>query len=353
MIIVFFDIRGIVHCEFVPQGQTVNSVFHLKVLRRLKRWISRVRTDIKDTVKLHHDNATSHTAFIITNFLARSNTPLIPDPPYSPDLAPCDFFLFPRLKREMKGKHWETVENIQHHVTTFLRSIPVEEFQDYVQCPSCGRNFNAGAAARHIPWCKEQLEIRQAKEMNEAQNKLRARTKYDTGVLHDCTARTTVARPVELPETTVLCWQYKAPKPRRRTSRSADKSKPRTQDELPPPSARAPHSSPGLLENTSDYSRHFSRRSRGNAEDPLSDYRMITVTYGTVPFLAIRIIQQLAEDENSNFSSASSIIFRDFYVEDLISGARSIQEANTLVSELSSLLNKGGFKLRKWSSNNN
>ncbi|UYV78563.1 hypothetical protein LAZ67_16002005 [Cordylochernes scorpioides] len=125
MIIVFFDIRGIVHCEFVPQGQTVNSAFYLEVLRRL--------TDIKDTVKLYHDNATSHTAFIITNFLARSNTPVIPHPPYSLDLAPCDFFLFPRLKREMKGKHWETVENIQHHVTTFLRSIPVEEFQGAFQ----------------------------------------------------------------------------------------------------------------------------------------------------------------------------------------------------------------------------
>ncbi|UYV72492.1 hypothetical protein LAZ67_9003387 [Cordylochernes scorpioides] len=103
MIIVFFDIRGIVHIEFVPQGQTVNSAFYLEVLRRLKRRIARMRTDIKDTVKLHHDNATSHTAFIITNFLARSNTPVIPHPPYSPDLAPCDFFLFPRLKREMKG----------------------------------------------------------------------------------------------------------------------------------------------------------------------------------------------------------------------------------------------------------
>ncbi|UYV68864.1 hypothetical protein LAZ67_6001339 [Cordylochernes scorpioides] len=133
MIIVFFDIRGIVHCEFLPQGQTVNSAFYLEVLRRLKRRIARVRTDIKNTVKLHHDNATSHTAFIITNFLARSNTPVIPHPPYSPDLAPCDFFLFPRLKREMKGKHWETVENIQHHVTTFLRSIPVEEFQGAFQ----------------------------------------------------------------------------------------------------------------------------------------------------------------------------------------------------------------------------
>ncbi|GFW74558.1 mariner Mos1 transposase [Trichonephila clavipes] len=127
MIIVFFDIRGIVHCEFVLQGQTVNSAFYLEVLRRLKRRIARVKADIKDTVKLHHDNATSHTAFIITNFLARSNTPVIP---YSPDLAPCDFFLFPRLKREMKGKHWDTMENIQHQVT---RGIPVEEFQGAFQ----------------------------------------------------------------------------------------------------------------------------------------------------------------------------------------------------------------------------
>ncbi|UYV70425.1 hypothetical protein LAZ67_7002954 [Cordylochernes scorpioides] len=113
-------------------GQTVNSVFYLEVLRRLKRRIARMRTDIKDTVKVHHDNATSHTAFI-TNFLARSNTSVILHPPYSPDLAPCDLFLFPRLKREMKGKHWETVENIQHHVTTFLRSIPFEEFQGAFQ----------------------------------------------------------------------------------------------------------------------------------------------------------------------------------------------------------------------------
>ncbi|UYV71602.1 hypothetical protein LAZ67_8003827 [Cordylochernes scorpioides] len=80
MIIDFFDIRGIVHCEFVPQGQTVNSAFYLEVLRRLKRRMALVRTDIKDTVKLHHDNATSHTAFIITNFLARSNTSMIPHP---------------------------------------------------------------------------------------------------------------------------------------------------------------------------------------------------------------------------------------------------------------------------------
>ncbi|KAG5315469.1 GVQW3 protein, partial [Acromyrmex insinuator] len=66
---------------------------------------------------------------IVANYLVRSNTPVVPQPPYSPDLTPCDFFLFPLLKRELKGKHWESVENIQKHVTMFLRDIPVEEFQ--------------------------------------------------------------------------------------------------------------------------------------------------------------------------------------------------------------------------------
>ncbi|GFW04448.1 mariner mos1 transposase [Trichonephila clavipes] len=100
MIIVFFDNRGIVNWEFVPQGQTVNPAFYLEMLRRLKRRIARVRADIKDTVKRHHDNATSHTAFIITNFLAPNNTPVIPHPSYSPDLAPCVFFFCFRDSRE-------------------------------------------------------------------------------------------------------------------------------------------------------------------------------------------------------------------------------------------------------------
>lgn len=133
MLIVFFDVRGIVHFEFVPQGETVNSAFYLEVLKRLKRRVARVRADIKDAIKLHHDNAPSHTAFIVANYLVRSNTPVVPQPPYSPDLAPCDFFLFPRLKRELKGKHWESVENIQKHVTRILKDIPVEEFQHAFQ----------------------------------------------------------------------------------------------------------------------------------------------------------------------------------------------------------------------------
>ena len=78
MLIVFFDVRGIVHFEFVPQGQTVNAACYLEVLRRLKRRVARVRPDIKDIFKLHHDNALSHTAFDVTNYLTQSKTPWCP-----------------------------------------------------------------------------------------------------------------------------------------------------------------------------------------------------------------------------------------------------------------------------------
>ena len=98
MIIVFFDSRGFVHKEFLPPGQTVNHAFYKDVLERLREWVQRVRTDIADDWVLHHDNAPAHTALSVREFLAKKNIPVLPHPPYSPDLAPCDFCLFPKLK---------------------------------------------------------------------------------------------------------------------------------------------------------------------------------------------------------------------------------------------------------------
>jgi hypothetical protein len=50
-------------------------------------------------------------------------------PPYSPDFAQCDFWLFPKLNTALKGHRFPDVANIQGHATTILQSIPEEEFQ--------------------------------------------------------------------------------------------------------------------------------------------------------------------------------------------------------------------------------
>jgi hypothetical protein len=61
-----------------------------------------LNAEIAKTWFLHHDNASSHTSFAVREFLAQHNITTFPHPPYSPDLAPCDFFLFPKLKTHLK-----------------------------------------------------------------------------------------------------------------------------------------------------------------------------------------------------------------------------------------------------------
>ena len=63
---------------------------------------------------LHHDNAPAHNALNIRQFLAEKNMAVLEQPPYSPDLAPCDFFLFPtKLKGIIKGTRFEGMEVIK------------------------------------------------------------------------------------------------------------------------------------------------------------------------------------------------------------------------------------------------
>ena len=115
MIIVFFDSRGIVLKEFVPPGQTVNHAFYTVVLERLRKRVQRVRRDIVDDWVLQHHNAPAHTALSFREFLAKKNIPVLPHAPYSPDLAPCDFYLFPKFKSKLKGHLFGTMENIQEN----------------------------------------------------------------------------------------------------------------------------------------------------------------------------------------------------------------------------------------------
>ena len=64
------------------------------------------------------------TSLLILDFLAKNNTVIIPQPPYSPDLAPCDFFLLPKLKKPMKGQRFATIEEIKTALLEELKAIP-------------------------------------------------------------------------------------------------------------------------------------------------------------------------------------------------------------------------------------
>jgi len=135
MLIVFFDFRGIVYLEFAPEGQTVNAKFYCKVLHHLRENIRRKRPELwcAGNWLLHDDNAPSHRSLVTREFLAHNSIITLPHPAYSPDLAPWDFFFFPKMKLQLKGRRFDRVEEIQRESKNVLGTLREQDFQHAFQ----------------------------------------------------------------------------------------------------------------------------------------------------------------------------------------------------------------------------
>ena len=80
-----------------------------------------------------HDNALSHNATIIKQFLAQRKVTVLDHPPYSPDLAPADYFLFLKVKSHLKGHLFDSISDIQKAVTSKLNTIAKDDFYKGIQ----------------------------------------------------------------------------------------------------------------------------------------------------------------------------------------------------------------------------
>ena len=79
--------------------------------------------------QLHHDNASAHSSYLIQTFLAKHGIPVVHQSPHSPDMTPCVFWLFPKLKKTSKGSRFESREEITHNATGEMNTIPKHSFQ--------------------------------------------------------------------------------------------------------------------------------------------------------------------------------------------------------------------------------
>ncbi|XP_075990332.1 uncharacterized protein LOC142985983 [Anticarsia gemmatalis] len=92
---------------------------------------------------------------------------------------------------------------------------------------------------------------------------------------------------------------------------------------------------------------------RKDPSEGIKYYRLLTVTFGTAPapFLACRTLTELAHDEGQNYPIAASMV-SDYYVDDLLSGKDTLEDAIEASQQLKEMMKRGGFTLKKWASNN-
>jgi len=97
----------------MPKGSTINSETYCETLKKVRRAIqNRRRGRLTKGVRLHHDNARPHVSHQTTAKIEEFGWDLVKHAPYSPDVAPSDFHLFPKLKQSLGGQHFKTEEDV-------------------------------------------------------------------------------------------------------------------------------------------------------------------------------------------------------------------------------------------------
>jgi len=115
-------------------GQSIRSIIWKLCNIFVRQQEKRLNAWRENRWMLQHDKAPSHSSFLVCDFLAKLATTVLPQPPYSSDLAPVDFFLlFSKLKSKLKGCRFESIEAIKTNSLAHLRSIPKKAFQGCIR----------------------------------------------------------------------------------------------------------------------------------------------------------------------------------------------------------------------------
>ena len=126
---IFFDSKGPVLQIPVLKGSSVTGKFYREsVLTQLVDFYQKRRphTGVRGIKLLH--NALAHKSAMVQEYLKESGLDVLDHPPYSPDLSPFDFWLFPRLKEMLAGHRFESCCGIGSAVNQCLQHIPKEDY---------------------------------------------------------------------------------------------------------------------------------------------------------------------------------------------------------------------------------
>ena len=128
MITVFFKSTGPILLDFLDKGETINANCYIKnclkpCVKAIKE--QRPNSGVKN-IKILHDNARPHVKQTVKTYLESEGIAIIRHPPYSPDLAPCDFWLFDLIKKQLVDA--PDPQSLKRQITAILENIPKEEY---------------------------------------------------------------------------------------------------------------------------------------------------------------------------------------------------------------------------------
>ena len=132
MVAAFFCKVGPVAIIPLEDRRTVNADWYINhcLPQTFEAWsLRRPKTGIRGLL-LHHDNTSAHTAAKTLNFLAENSVQLVSYSPYSPDLAPCDFFLFPNVKEKIRGIRFDSPEGARLAFQEAIWTLPEDRWHN-------------------------------------------------------------------------------------------------------------------------------------------------------------------------------------------------------------------------------
>jgi len=131
MATVFWDAHGIIFVDYLKKGKTITGEYYASLLDQLKVIISEKRPHLnRKKVLFHQDNARVHTCLKSMAKIEQLKFELVDHPPYSPDLAPSDFFLFPNLKKWLAGQRFSSNEEVIDQTNAYFEDLPKSYFSD-------------------------------------------------------------------------------------------------------------------------------------------------------------------------------------------------------------------------------
>jgi len=134
MCTVFWDRKGVLLVDFLPQGSTINAGVYCNTLKKLHRAIQNKRRGmLSRCVVMIHDNARPHTAAATQNLITTFGWEQFDHPPYSPDLVPSDFHLFLYLKSFLAGRWFHDNNEVKEAVTMCFTSQATSFYDEGIQ----------------------------------------------------------------------------------------------------------------------------------------------------------------------------------------------------------------------------